>query len=254
MSAYSGFAHAYDFLMKDVDYKKWAINIDKIYKNLGFKPSSVLELGCGTGNITVELFKAGYNIIGSDISEDMLMIAQEKAYESNHMINFILQDMREINYRKKVSSVISICDGINYITDENDLKKVFASVWNVLENDGIFIFDISSYYKLKNVLGCNTFAESYEEASYIWENYFDEEKGILDFDLTVFIREDEEDFDEDYPLYIRHFEQHKQKAHKLEDLKASFEEYFELISVYDGETFSELMDDSQRMLFVCKKK
>lgn len=270
MSAYSGFAYAYDFLMKDVDYDKWAKDIDDIYKELNIKPKSVLELGCGTGNITTKLYKKGYNMIGSDLSEDMLMIAQEKAYESNLMINFILQDMRSINYRKKVDSVISICDGLNYITTDEDLVKVFKSVHNVLETDGIFLFDISTYFKLKNILGSNTFAESHDGASYIWENYFDEESEILDFDLTVFIKSNtqlDEDYDDDYDedygdefdedelvLYERYFEEHKQKAHKTEKLIELLKDYFEIIELRDGDSFSELTDSSQRALFICKKK
>ncbi|MGB3368916.1 MAG: class I SAM-dependent methyltransferase [Acidaminobacteraceae bacterium] len=271
MSAYSGFAYAYDFLMKDVDYDIWAKNIDMIYKELNMKPKSVLELGCGTGNITTRLYKKGYNMIGSDLSEDMLMIAQEKAYESNLMINFILQDMRDINYRKKVDSVISICDGLNYITTDEDLLKVFKSVYNVLESGGIFIFDISSYYKLKHILGTNTFAESHEKASYIWENYFNSESDVLDFDLTVFIKSNSqfnEDYDDEYDdyefenddeeekvlLYERYFEQHTQKAHKTEKLKEIMNDYFEIVELRDGDTFGELSERSQRALFICKKK
>jgi len=268
MSAYSGFAYAYDFLMKDVDYEKWANNIDVIYKELNIKPKSVLELGCGTGNITTKLYRKGYNMIGSDLSEDMLMIAQEKAYESNLMINFILQDMRCINYRRKVDSVISICDGLNYITTDEDLIKVFRSVHNVLESGGIFLFDISTYYKLKHTLGTNTFAESHDKASYIWENYFDDESDILDFDLTVFIKSNthlDEDYDDDYDdefegeeeevvLYERYFEQHTQKAHKTEKLKELMNDYFEIVELRDGDTFSELSETSQRALFICKKR
>ena len=264
MSAYSGFAYAYDFLMKDVDYDLWADNIDKIYKELNIKPKNILELGCGTGNITTRLYRKGYNMIGSDLSEDMLMIAQEKAYEANLMINFILQDMRDINYRQKVDSVISICDGLNYITSDDDLLKVFKSVHNVLEEDGIFLFDISSYYKLKHILGTNTFAESHDGASYIWENYFDASRDILDFDLTVFIKSDtqlDEDYDEidddqedEVILYERYFEQHRQKAHKKEKLKEIMSDYFEIIELRDGDTFSDITEKSQRALFICKKK
>lgn len=266
MSAYSGFAYAYDFLMKDVDYDKWADNIDAIYKKLNIKPKNVLELGCGTGNITTRLYRKGYKMIGSDLSEDMLMIAQEKAYESNLMINFILQDMRDINYRKKVESVISICDGLNYITTDEDIIKVFKSVHNVLEEEGLFLFDVSTYYKLKNTLGRNTFAESHDGASYIWENYFNDETDVLDFDLTVFIKSNtqlDEDYDDDYDdefeeeeviLYERYFEQHTQKAHKKEKLIELMKEYFEILEIRDGDTFSELSDTSQRALFICKKK
>lgn len=268
MSAYSGFAYAYDFLMKDVNYDKWAENIDLIYKKLNCEPKNVLELACGTGNITSRLYKKGYNIIGSDLSEDMLMIAQEKAYDSNLMINFIIQDMRDINYRKKVNSVISICDGLNYIISDDDIIKVFKSVHNVLEENGTFLFDISTYYKLTSILGSNTFAESHEEASYIWENYFDKENEVLDFDLTVFIKsnlksdfddededdEYEDDEDDDSVLYERYFEEHKQKAHRIEKLQLLMKDYFEIIEICDGDTFDDLHELSQRALFVCRRK
>ncbi|BEP29645.1 class I SAM-dependent methyltransferase [Helicovermis profundi] len=252
MSIYSGFARAYDFLMKDVDYDKWVQIIETYFKKYNYNGKVIFELACGTGNITERLFKKGYNIIGTDISEEMLMIAQEKSYENHHMINFINQDMRDINYRKKVDAILSICDGINYITSSDDLKSVINGAHRILNENGLFIFDISSEFKLKNILSNNTFAEVFDDASYIWENFFDEETNILEFDLTIFLKSDDKINDEDF-LYEKYTENHIQKAHSIKEIKTVLNDKFEILDIVDGDTGYKLMNDSQRILFVCKK-
>jgi len=247
MDIYSGFAYAYDFLMKDVDYDKWVELIEEFIFEYAKGKKTVLELACGTGNLTERLFVKGYDIIGTDISEDMLMIAQEKAYNNNHMIKFLNQDMRNISFKKKVDIVISFCDGLNYIVNLDELENVFKGVHNILNDNGLFIFDISSKFKLENIISNNTFAESYENIAYIWENFYNKESNILNFDLTIFIKNDEGTFE-------RYFENHIQRAYGVEELKKiALKIGFDLLEVRDS-SGKELSETSDRIVFVCKKR
>lgn len=246
MEAYSGFAQVYDFLMKDVDYDGWTDYIEKIFKRDGIKPDTVLELACGTGNITNRLSKRDYDIVGVDISNEMLTFAKNKAYELGLDVKYLNQDIRELNYTKKVDVVLCLCDGFNYILEDNDLLLTFMKTHSLLKPNGLFIFDVSSYYKLSEVLGNNVYGENYEDVSYIWQNYFDEETSICELDLTIFIRENE--------LFKRHQECHYQRAYKIEELihllkKAGFIS----IDTYKAFTFEESQYNDERICFVCKK-
>lgn len=142
-------------------------------------PKLIAELGCGTGNITGRLAKEGYDMIGIDISEEMLSVARQKAVdEGDKNILYLLQDMTEFELYGTVDVILCLCDSINYITEYEDIVKVFKLVNNYLEPGGLFIFDINTEYKFKNILGENTFADSEENAAYIWQNYYDENERI----------------------------------------------------------------------------
>lgn len=246
MESYSAFAYVYDKLMKDVDYDKWVEYIEKIFERYDRKPVNIAELACGTGNITNNLAKKGYNLIGVDISEDMLFVAQEKARNMGVEVIYLNHDMKDLTLPSELDAILCICDGINYIVDEYDLLKVFRSVYNHLKEKGLFIFDISSYYKLSNILGNNTYAESYEDVSYIWENYFDENKNICDFDLTIFMKEGE--------VYRKYEETHSQRAYKeIEILEKLKQIKFQKIEMFEAFTFSDPKEESERIYFVCQK-
>jgi len=246
MEAYSGFAQVYDFLMKDVDYDGWADYIEKIFKKEGLRPKTILELACGTGNITNRLSRRDYDIVGLDISSEMLTFAQNKSYDLGLNVKYLNQDMRELNYTDKVDAVLCMCDGFNYILEDNDLLVIFTKIHSLLKNDGYFIFDISSYYKLSEILGNNVYGENFEDVSYIWQNYFDEETNICELDLTIFTRENE--------LFKRHQECHYQRAYKVEEiiylLKRSG---FENINTYKAFTFEDCQYNDERIFFICKK-
>lgn len=156
MESYTDFAYIYDKLI-DQDYEKWADYIEEIFKKHGVKPNLVLDLGCGTGSITNILAKRGYDMIGVDLSPDMLNVARDKALEENLDVLYLCQDIREFELYGTVDAIICTLDVLNYITKPEDLRLVFSLVKNYLNPDGIFIFDINTEYKLKNVLGNNTF-------------------------------------------------------------------------------------------------
>ena len=188
--SYTSFAQVYDMFMDNVDYSAWSKYLIQLLKEYQVEDGLVLDLGCGTGNMTELLAKEGYDMIGVDNSEEMLEIAREHEEEGReNEILYLLQDMREFELYGTVRGVVSICDSINYILEEADLRRVFELVNNYLDPKGIFIFDLNTVYKYRELLGENTISESREESSFIWDNYFYEDEMVNEYDLTLFIRE-----------------------------------------------------------------
>jgi SAM-dependent methyltransferase len=241
---YQAFAQLYDVLMDNDDYDQWLDNLLTLYERYDFHPNKIIDLGCGTGKLTNKLAQENFIMTGIDLSEEMLAIANEEAFEKNLRVRYLNQDMRTFQYNKTVDAVISICDGINYILTEKDLKKVFSNVYNVLAEGGLFIFDISTAYKLKHIIGNNTYVENHEHFSYVWDNEFDAEHSILSFELTIFIQENH--------LFERLIEHHQQKAHTVETLSRLLQQ-FEVLDILDAETLKDYRDDSERIYFIVRK-
>ena len=214
------------------------------------KGKSVLDLGCGTGSMTELLAGEGYDMIGVDNSEEMLEEAMEKKAASGHDILYLLQDMREFELYGTVRAVVSICDSMNYILTYEDLVQVLRLVNNYLDPGGILIFDMNTLYKYEEILGENTFAENRPEGSFIWENYFDEETGINEYDLTLFIRDQEEG-----DLYRKFEETHYQRAYRLSEVRRAVEEAgMEFLTSYDAGTREPVREDSQRIYIIAREK
>ena len=172
MEAYTGFAAVYDTFMDNIPYEEWAAYIRKRLVQYDIRDGLLLDLGCGTGTLTEIMAQNGYDMIGVDVSEEMLEIAMDKRIASGHDILYLLQDMREFELYGTVRAVISVCDSLNYITEEEELCEVFRLVNNYLDPGGIFIFDFNTTYKYRELLGDRTIAESREECSFIWDNYY----------------------------------------------------------------------------------
>lgn len=248
MEAYTGFAAVYDMFMDNIPYKDWSRYLISLLKEYGVDDGLVLDLGCGTGSVTELLAEEGYDMIGVDLSEEMLQIAMEKRTESGHDILYLLQDMREFELYGTVRAVVSICDSMNYILEQEDLVQVFSLVNNYLDPGGILIFDMNTEYKYREILGCSTIAEAREESSFIWENTYDEEERLNEYDLTLFIREEED-------LYRRYQETHYQKAYRLEEVQdALLKAGMELIAVYDAFTREPARADSERVYIIAREK
>ena len=178
MDAYTSFARVYDMFMDNVPYEEWCDYITGLLKEYGISNGLVLDLGCGTGSMTELLAARGFDMIGVDCSEDMLEIALEKRMASGRDILYLQQDMRDLELYGTVRAVVCLCDSINYLLDVQDLETVFRLVNNYLDPGGIFIFDLNTEYKYRELLADRTIAENRDEGSFIWDNYYDEESRI----------------------------------------------------------------------------
>lgn len=244
MQAYTGFAQVYDLFMDNVPYEAWSEYLISLLKEYRIEDGLVLDLGCGTGKMTRLLQNAGYDMIGVDNAEEMLQIAMEQESEG---ILYLCQDMREFELYGTVAAVVSICDSINYILEEEDLLEVFRLVNNYLDPGGVFIFDLNTIYKYRELLGENTICENREEGSFIWENYYDEEEQINEYDLTLFIREEEE-------LFRKYQETHYQRGYELETIKSLLEEAgLEFVTAYDAFTKENPREDSERIYVIARE-
>ena len=248
MNAYTGFAQVYDLFMDDVPYDKWCGRITAALKERDIDGGLVLDLGCGTGSLTERLAAAGYDMIGVDSSDEMLEIAYSKKMESGADILYLCQDMREFELYGTVRAVVSVCDALNYATGEGELLTVFRLVCNYLDDDGVFIFDMNTLYKYREILGENVFAENRDEGSFIWENYFDPETGINEYDLTFYIRGADGRYD-------RFEETHFQRAYEIPRITELLDEAgFAVDSMDDSDSGDAVSDQTLRVLFTARKK
>lgn len=246
LEAYSSFAQVYDQFMDNVPYEEWCSYICEILKEHGIGDGLVLDLGCGTGKMTRLLAKQGYDMIGVDMSEDMLGIARE--HEESEGILYLLQDMREFELYGTVAAVVSICDSMNYLTDYEDLVQTLKLVNNYLDPQGVFIFDMNTVHKYRDLIGDRTIAEARAECSFIWDNDYDPETKINEYDLTLFIQEEDD-------LYRRFVETHYQKAYELEEVKRAIAEAgMEFVTVYDAFTRKAPDENSERVYFIAREQ
>lgn len=248
MEAYTNFAEVYDTFMDNVPYEQWAAYIKETLKEDGIADGLVLELGCGTGSMTERLAEAGYDMIGVDNSADMLEIALDKREKSGQDILYLLQDMRELELFGNIRAIVSVCDSMNYILEPEDLKIVFELVKEYLAEDGVFIFDLNTVHKYRDLMGECTISENREESSFIWENYFYEDEMVNEYDLTLFIREESD-------LYRKYEELHYQKAYELEQVKELLlQAGMEFVAAYDAFTHDPVTAESERMYIIARPK
>ena len=248
MDAYTSFASVYDTFMDNIPYEEWAEYLISLLKEYSVNDGLVLDLGCGTGNMTELLAQAGYDMIGVDNAEEMLEIAMEKREKSGQDILYLLQDMREFELYGKVKAIVSICDSVNYVTEEEDLLEVFKLANNYLDPKGVFIFDFNTVYKYSEILGNQTIAEDREDCSFIWDNYYYEEEQINEYELSLFIKETDSD------LYRKYQETHFQKAYDLETMKRLVEQSgLEYVTAYDAFTKQLPTKESERVYIIARE-
>lgn len=248
MEQYTNFAKVYDLFMDNVPYDKWVEQIKDILYKENIKDGLICDLGCGTGAITERLANLGYDMIGIDNSYDMLDVAMEKKYASGHDILYLCQDMREFELYGTVRAIISRCDSLNYIRELSELKEVFAWVNNYLDPNGLFIFDMNTEYKYQNILGDNTFAEVREQASFIWENTYDIDKRINEYDLNLFIKLEGDN-------YKKFEERHVQKAYTFDEILSAIDSSNMVLEKYlDADTYGDASEKTERILFVAREK
>lgn len=253
MEAYTGFAQVYDLFMDNVPYEAWSNYVEELLAEEGIRNGILLDLGCGTGKMTRIMAEKGFDMIGIDNSMEMLDMAREYEYdrEEDSGILYLLQDMREFELYGTVRAVYSACDCLNYIMEEEELLTVFRLVNNYLDPKGLFIFDMNTPYKYEHLLAENTIAENREEGSFIWENYYDKEEQVNEYDLTLFIKESEDDKEE---RFLRFTETHFQRCYSLECVKQLLQEAgMELVAVYDAYTKNPLREDSEKMTVIARE-
>ena len=255
MPVYDSIASVYDNINAEIDYSAWADFIENCFKKyLPKKPQLVLDLACGTGSMTFELHSRGYDMIGADLSDDMLTEALDKAYDRNIKgILFLKQDMRSFELYGTVGAICSCLDSVNYLTADGDIEKCFKCAHNYLDPDGLFIFDVNTPYKFKNVYGNNHYifedTDSLGRNAYCgWQNEYDEETDLCNFYLTVFTEEEDGRFS-------RADEVQTERCYSMEYLKNSLTNCgFETIGFFGDFNFNEPGSDCERWYIVAKAK
>ncbi len=277
MDAYTEFSKWYDELMEDVPYDEWFEFVKEKLSENGIKDGLVCELGAGTGNFTMRLAEAGYDMIGIDNSDEMLAEARtkkedylkEESENTSGSVNkvsdimYICQDMREFELYGTVNAIVSICDSINYILEDEEMIHTFKLVNNYLDPKGLFVFDFNTVHKYKDVIGDSTIADSNEDVSFIWSNYYDEETKINEYEVTFFVKaETDKDIaedvnvkkDDDSDLYKRFVEYHYQRGYNLEEIKDFLKEAgLVFIEAFDADGFGIANEDSERIFVIARE-
>lgn len=241
MQAYEDFAEVYDTFMDETPYEEWSEFVAASLKAAGIDDGLVLDLGCGTGTLTELLAKKGYDMIGVDLSDRMLNIAMEKREQSGLDILYLQQDMREFELYGTVRAVICLCDSLNYLLDEEELLTTFRLVNNYLDPGGLFLFDFNTTYKYETVIGDTTIAENRDDCSFIWENYYDAEEELNEYDLTIFVKEQQE-------LFRKFTETHIQRGYTLPVIRKLVERSGLVFKgALDADTHGEVTEASERI-------
>lgn len=242
---YSDFAYVYDLLMQDVQYAQWADYIESLFQRFGArKPELVLDMACGTGNLTLELARRGYDMIGIDMSPDMLSCAMEKSAERGLSPLWVCQDMRAFELYGTMDAILCTMDSLNYMENASDMTLVFQLVRNYLNPGGLFIFDMNTPYKLQHILGNNLFYEIRDDITYLWRNEYDPKGKKCIFDLTFFVKEAED-------IYRRLEEEQVQKAWTAEEIRLLLQKAgLELMDVYGAFTQDAPSAQTERAFFI----
>ena len=205
----------------------------------------IVELGCGTGSFTLNMAKRGYDIIGIDMSPDMLDIARKKTAAEGLNVMYLEQDMRELDLYCTCGTVLSVCDSVNYLLEDEDVIETFKLVNNFLFPNGVFIFDFNTLHKYRDVIGDVTIAENREDCSFIWDNYYHDEEHINEYDLTIFAKCGEDD------VFKRSVETHYQRGYTLDEMKSFVEKAgLKFIACYDADTHEAPTEESERIYIV----
>lgn len=239
----------YDSVNRDIDYTSWAQFIKKIIKIHEKTPSElVLDLGCGTGRMTLELARLGYDMTGVDISPEMLDIAREAAENGGFADKILLlcQDMREFELYGTVDVTVSCLDTVNHLTDRKSLDRCFSLVHNYLIPDGLFIFDINGKHKFETVYSNNSYVMEEDTGFCVWQNYYNEKTHISDFYITLF--DEEED-----GRYARYDETERERMYTLRSMRSALKKSgFEFIGAYRDFDFNEATDSDDRIYIVAR--
>ena len=243
--SYSAIAECYDALNSHIDYESFSSFLNREIRAGGIPDGSiVLDLACGTGNITLPLLKCGYDMIGVDLSGDMLNIARNK--KGGDKVLWLCQDMRSFELYGTVGAVVCCLDSINYLTSRNELGKCFSLVHNYLDPNGIFIFDVNTPYKFEHIYGNNHYILEDDGIYCGWQNYFDKKSGLCDFELSFF-------YENGDGSYTRLDETQTERCYSIKTITdLLIKNGFEIIKIISDFEGSPLKDTDERAYFVCR--
>lgn len=243
---YEEFAIIYDKLInEDIDYNKIAKRIFQICEEYNINRKDYLDLACGTGNVAINIADSFEDSCAVDLSEDMLTIAYDKFQQNNINCQFLCQNMSELSLGKKFDLITCVLDSTNYIVEDEDIQNYFKAVSNHLKDDGIFIFDINSYYKITQILGDNIYTYDNDDIFYVWENQLEDD--VVNMFLTFFVK--------DKNGYRRFDEEHTERGYTESQIEELLENAnLQVIKKFDGYNDKEVNDLSERILYIVKKK
>lgn len=245
--SYQHMAQIYDYLMRDAPYQAWLDYVQRICTTYQHMPKKVLDLACGTGAITIPLAKQGLDVIGVDLSADMLAVAHAKSLDAGVTIQWLEQDMSQLTLLQEVDTILCFCDSLNYLIEEELLKQTFQKVYNHLSEGGLFLFDVHSIYQVEHGYGEHTFTLNEEEIAYIWQCYYNQRDHTVIHELSFFVQETND-------RYVRYDEVHMQRAYPLDKLTSYLELVgFEVLEITADFTVEVPKEDSRRWFIAAKK-
>lgn len=245
--SYDNFSDFYDLLTDNVEYEKRADYFCRLLSMCGIRSGILLDLGCGTGSMSVQMTKRGFDVIGVDSSVGMLNAARQKAYESGAEVLLLNQNMQEIDLYGTVDCAICVLDGINHLESESDVKRTFEKVSLFMNRGGAFAFDVNTIHKHKSVLADNVFVYEPDDLFCVWQNSYNPADNSVDISLDFFEEED--------GVYYRSCESFTEQAYELDDIKRWLEEAgFEVVGVFDDMTTDPVKPETERAVFLTKKK
>ena len=243
--AYESLAASYDRLTNDIPYEQMLDFYDRLLERYGCAPTSALDLACGTGSMALLLARRGWSVLGCDQSEEMLTQAYEKAMEEENPPYFIRQRMQRLALPQPVDLVVCCLDGINYVTDPEDLRQTFRRVFRALNPGGLFIFDINSEAKLRSLDG-QLFLDEDDDVFCLWRAEFDETSRICTYGMDIFRRRGK--------VWDRSREEHREYAYRADELAQWLSDAgFAGISLY-GDRRLEAPAENEQRIFLCAQK
>ena len=211
MSCYEALAASYDGLTRDIPYEKYLRFFKTLLRRHGVTATTVLDLACGTGSLSVLLAKHGYEVLGVDRSEERLTVAAEKAMElEENQPFFVAQPMQRLRIPEPVDACVCALDSINYVTKPQDVQKAFRRVYESLRPGGLFVFDINTPYKLEGLDG-QVFLDETEDSYCVWRAVYDRRHSLCRYGMDLFQQAND-------GLWERSFEEHVERAYTPEEL------------------------------------
>lgn len=248
MSGYGFFSSVYDTLTENVNYAARADYIADLLADNGIKGGILLDLACGTGTLSIEMSKKGFEVIGVDSSADMLSVAMNNAYEAERNILFLCQPMQQLDLYGTINAAICTLDSINHLTDPDDVQATFDKVSLFTEPGGVFVFDVNTVFKHREILADNTFVYDMDDVYCVWQNSLDSATDTVQIDLDIFEQVDD-------GIYERMQESFCERAYALPLLKEMLGKAgFETVAVYDELSREEPKENSERLFIVARKK